>query len=152
MKTLEQKQQEIVEKILEYFKENEDVFKEVIEDVNAYSGYLGDDEIFPMEFLDDVYCDTKPTDLLQRVYYGHDENGDNTEFNPNREYFYYNGCGNLVSCDSRDYSDHLDKYFVDELISDYYSLNTVNYPVELDELIEEYLNLEEDEEEETEEE
>lgn len=161
MKTLEQKQQEVVEKILEYFKENEDVFDEVIQDVNAYSGYLGDDEVYEMEMLNELYHDTEPLELLYRVYYGHDDEtwttdsqGNKTygEFNPNRTYFYFNGYGNLVSCDSKDYSDHLDKYFVDELISDYYSLNTVNYPIELDELIEEYLNLEDDEEESEEEE
>lgn len=152
MKTLEQKQQEMMEKILEYFKENNDVFDEVIQDLNSWNGYLGDDELFFMEDLNEFYRDTEPLELLQRVYYGHDEDGNNTEFNPNREYFYYNGYGNLVSCDCKDYSDHLDKYFVKTVIDEYFNLPSQNYPIELDELIETYENLEEDEEIETEEE
>ena len=160
MKTLEQKQQEMTKKILEYFNENNDVFEEVIQDLNSWNGYLGDDEVYEMEMLNELYHDTEPLELIYRVYYGHDDDtwttdsqGNKTygEFNPNRTYFYFNGYGNLVSCDCKDYSGHLDKYFVESVIDEYINLPSQNYPTELDELIEEYENLEEEEEEETEE-
>ena len=161
MKTLEQKQNEQIEKIIAYFKENDDVFETVIQDLNSYCGFLNDDEVFEMEMLNEFYHDTEPLELLYRVYYGHDDENYTTdsqgnktygEFNPNRTYFYYNGYGNLVSCDSKDYSGYLDKYFVNELIDNYINLYTLNYPIELDNLIEEYENLENEEEESEEEE
>ena len=36
-------------------------------------------------------------------------------FNPNRNYFYFNGYGNLVSSDYKDYSDKLDEYAIEEM-------------------------------------
>ena len=39
-------------------------------------------------------------------------------FNPNRNYFYFNGYGNLVSSDYKDYSDKLDGYAIEEMSED----------------------------------
>lgn len=109
----------IIATILSYFKDNEDVFNTCMEELDNYNGYLGDDRYFEMYELDDFYCDCKPSELLERVFYGYDEDtsteNNHTEFNPNREFFRYNGYGNLVSADYKDYSDHLDHWAVEAM-------------------------------------
>lgn len=91
MKTYEEK----VDAITEYFKENENTWNECIEELDSYNGYLGDDRYYDMYMLDDFYCDTKPSDLLPRIFYGYDEDTTWTddrgekhygEFNPNRDF------------------------------------------------------------------
>lgn len=105
--------------ILDYFKNNEDVFNACMEELDSYNGYLGDDRYFEMYELDEFYSDCKPSELLARVFYGYDEDtsteNNHTEFNPNREFFRYNGYGNLVSADYKDYAAHLDHWAVDAM-------------------------------------
>lgn len=114
----------IINQIIEFFNDNEEIFNACMEELDSYNGYLGDDRYYCMEELDEFYSDTKPIDLLYRVFYGHDDDtwttdarGEKTygEFNPNRSYFRYNGYGNLVSSDYKDYTGHLDHYAVEEM-------------------------------------
>ena len=116
--------EKIVDQIIEFFKENEEIFNSCIDELDSYNGYLGDDRYYDMDDLDEFYCDAKPLDLLYRVFYGRDDDAWTTdahgdkhygEFNPNRSYFYYNGYGNLISSDYKDYSCHLDHYAVEEM-------------------------------------
>ena len=113
------------EKLMQYFKENEDDFNDSIEELDSYNGYLGDDRYYAMEDLDELYSGCSATELLNRAFFGHDAenwhydasgNKEYGAFNPNREYFYYNGYGNLVSADYKDYSDRLDSWFIENLI------------------------------------
>lgn len=110
------------QKLTDLFNENEELFNEAIESLDGWNGYLGDDRYYNMEDLDEIYHDVNPSELLARAFYGYDEmytdrDGRHTEaFNPNRDFFRYNGYGNLVSTDCKDYTDHLDDYFLDELI------------------------------------
>ena len=115
---------ENIEKIITYFEENEDIFIECIEELDSYNGYLGDDRYYSMDELNEHFSGQDPVDILYRAFYGHDDDNWTTdehgereyrEFNPNRDYFYYNGYGNLVSSNYRDYSDKLDHYFVEDL-------------------------------------
>lgn len=116
---------EIREEIEKYFKENEEEYNTVIEDLDSYNGYLGDDRYFYMEELDELYTGTEPTEMLTRAFYGYDADTWTTDgsgnktygaFNPNREYFTYNGYGNLVSTDYKNYTDKLDRWFIDAVI------------------------------------
>jgi len=107
--------------LLEYFKENEDAFIEAIEQLDSYNGYLGDDRYYDMEYLNEFYGDVEPLDILYRVFYGYDEDGSGC-FNPNAKYYHLNGYGNLVSTDYKDYSSHLDEYFIEELKDNYMKL------------------------------
>ena len=100
--------EEIVNAIIEYFKDNEDIFNECIGELDWWNGYLGDDKMYPMDELDELLFHFKPLDLLRLAF-----NGD---FNPNGEYFYFNGYGNLMSSWELDYSDHCDEYFVEALL------------------------------------
>lgn len=113
-----------VKKIIEFFNENEDIFNSCIEELDSYNGYLNDDRYYSMDELNEFYSGTEPLELLRRAYYGRDDdtyttdsNGNKTygEFNPNRDYFYYNGYGNLVSSDYKDYSAHLDEYAIEAM-------------------------------------
>lgn len=127
---------EAIEKILNYFKENEDDFNNAIQVLDDYNGYLNDDRIYPMEFLNSFYVNADADEILRRAFYGY--NGDYTNsdgnhpepFNPNADYFYYNGYGNLVSTNYIDYSDRLDEWFINEYIDEYPALWNVPKAVE----------------------
>ena len=117
------------QELLSYYKENTEAFNNDIEALNSWSGYLGDDKVFPMEELDKFYQGVEPLAILRRAFFGYDEQcgkrKPNSSFNPNRDYFYLNGYGNFVSTDERDYSDYLDEDFVQEILDNklYWSLS-----------------------------
>ena len=127
---------EAYENIINYFEENEDIFNAAIEELDAYNGYLGDDRYYGMDMLDELYSGTEPTELLYRAFYGRDDDtwsyDEYTQqkvygaFNPNRTYFYYNGYGNLISSDYKDYSAHLDEYAVEAMLDNIDYIDTIN--------------------------
>ena len=114
----------LAETLLNYYQEHEDDFNHDIEELDCWNGILGDRRVEQMDMLDEIYQGKEATEILRRAYFGHDddtlheENGERVygEFNPNRDYFYFNGYGNLVSTDERDYSDFLDENFVEDII------------------------------------
>lgn len=116
--------EDIIADIIQYFKENEDVFNDCMEELDGYNGYLGDDRYYDMDELNDIYSGQEPQEILFRAFYGFDADSWHTDssgskiygaFNPNREYFYFNGYGNLVSSDYKGYSDKLDGYAVEAM-------------------------------------
>ena len=126
--------------IIAYFENNEDIFNECIEELDSCNGYLNDDRYYYMEELNELYNDVEPIELLYRVFYGYDadsytydSSGNKThdEFNPNREYFRYNGYGNLVSSDYKDYSDKLDDYFIAALLENRMNIYSIDECEEL---------------------
>lgn len=136
------KRETAIEEIKNYLEENPETFADMIEELDAYNGYLGDDRLLPMEELDEMGMFASATDLLRKAFYGHDSNyytdasGNRVyeQFNPNRDYFYYNGYGNFVSTDERDYSDKLDDYVIEEFgkYRDY-----IDIPADLEDLFDE---------------
>ena len=117
--------------LMELFENDEQLFNSTIEELDSYNGYLGDSRYYEMETLSEFYYGTDPIELLNRAYFGHDAdnwhtdgsgNREHASFNPNREYFTYNGYGNLVSTNYKDYGAFLDGYFIDEIIEKYESL------------------------------
>ena len=128
---------------------NEEVFNEIVETIDIYNGFLGDDKYYLMEDLNDFYSGCEPLEILERAFYGYDEDNSYTdengsmhraEFNPNREYFKYNGYGNLVSANYKDYS-YIDVEDVIENLKDCY--NDLQYIEGCDDLIELFENWEE---------
>lgn len=110
--------------IISYFRDNEDIFNEAIEELDSYNGYLADDRYYAMDDLDEILSGNDAITLLQRAYFGHDEDSWHTDssgnkiydsFNPNREFFRFNGYGNLVSADYKDYSAFLDSYCIEAM-------------------------------------
>jgi hypothetical protein len=115
----------IKEQLKELLEQDEQLFNAAVEELDSYNGYLGDNRYYSMDELNDLYSGTEPIEILQRAYFGRDNDtwttdssGNKTygEFNPNREYFTYNGYGNLISSNYKDYSCFLDDYFINSLI------------------------------------
>lgn len=129
----------LAETLLNYYKEHEEDFNHDIEELDSYNGILGDNRIEDMDILDEIYQGTEVTEILRRAYFGHDddtwheENGERVygKFNPNRDYFYFNGYGNLVSTDYKDYSDYLDLDYVQDIVDNYEHLNMIVWAQEI---------------------
>lgn len=142
---------EIIADILEYYKEDENAFINSIEELSDYNGCLGDDRWEDMEELNELYRGEDPIELLNRAFNGYDADTWHTDsygekefgaFNPNRDYFRFNGYGNLVSSDYKNYSDYCDENTVEKLEKEYYRLDTIRDNDELNELFEELENAE----------
>jgi hypothetical protein len=121
----------INEQLKELFENDEELFNSTIEELDGWNGYLGDDRYYSMNDLPELLCGTDPIDLLNMAYFGKDKDNYHTDssgnkiyasFNPNREHFTFNGYGNLVSSNYKDYSYLLDDYFIEALIENYESL------------------------------
>jgi hypothetical protein len=118
------------ELLMELFENDDELFNATIEALDDYNGYLGDDRYYEMYMLPELLCGKDIIDLLNMAYFGDDENYHIDQyghkhyesFNPNREYFYFNGYGNLCSANYKDYSCRLDNYFIDTLLEDYQHL------------------------------
>ena len=134
------KRDQAIADIIAFFEEHEDIYNDCIEELDSYNGYLGDDRYYYMEDLDDLYSGCPASEVLARAFYGYDEDSWHTDssgnkiyggFNPNRDYFKFNGYGNLVSADYRDYSDVLDSYFVEEAAENRRWIDTIDNDLEL---------------------
>lgn len=146
---------EKVNAIIEWFEDNEEVFNDCIEELDSYNGHLGDDRYYSMDELDELYNGQEPTEILRRAFYGYDAETWHTDshgekeygpFNPNREYFTFNGYGNLISANYKDYSAFLDKYAVESMAENRNYIYEIDHDPELRELFD-ALEDEEDEEE-----
>lgn len=113
-----------IEMIRAYFEENAEIFNQCIEELDWYNGYLGDDRYYEMDQINDIYYDVEAEEILRRAFYGHDADTWHTDargekeygaFNPNRNYFTFNGYGNLISSDYKDYSVFLDHYVIEKM-------------------------------------
>ncbi len=138
--------EQALKNIIEYFEQNEDVFNDCIEDLDSYNGYLGDDRIYSMDELDELYNGQEPTEILRRAFYGYDAETWHTDshgekeygpFCPNRDYFTFNGYGNFVSMDYKDYSDKLDDYAVESMAENRSNLYYIDNNSDLSELFDE---------------
>ena len=138
-----------IKKIIEYFENNEELFNSCIEELDSYNGYLGDNRYYEMELLNEFYAGADPIEILNRAYFGRDDDnwhtdsrGEKTygEFNPNRDYFYYNGYGNLVSSDYKDYSAQLDHYAIEDMCENRQYIDSIEDDEELAALFDELEN------------
>lgn len=143
--------EQIIEKIKEILADNEEIFNELCEALDSWNGFLGDDRYYPM---DEFYELNQPIgqesfdNLMNRIYYGHDEDNFTYDssgnksygcFNPNRDWFKYDGYGNLVSTDYKEYPVTVSE-LIDEVVEHYYDIDIDD--VEVDELFEELVESE----------
>lgn len=144
--------EEVTADIIAFFQEHDDIYNDAIEEIDSYNGYLGDYRYYNMEELNEFYSWQEPQEILFRAFYGYDEDTYNTDssgnktygaFNPNREYFRYNGYGNLVSADYKDYSGQLDKYAVESMSENRHYIDSIDDSDELAALFDELEELEE---------
>lgn len=85
------------EQILNVLKEMDDTELMYLWNEYALDNRMPDDEVFTMEQFDEIYASYSPIEIATRCFYGHDEWGESSSFNPNRDFFYLNGYGNPVS-------------------------------------------------------
>lgn len=67
---------------------------EMVKEVNAYNGELDNLDLFDMDSFNEIMCGMDPIDIAMRIFFG--------EFNPNHEYFRFNGYENLESLSEYD--------------------------------------------------
>lgn len=141
----------VINEIIKLFTEDEEAFNNCIEDLDSYNGYLGDDRYYNMDELKEFYYNADVMDLINRVYYGYsedetytDEHGQikHCQFNPNQDYFRYNGYGNLVSAWYKDYTGFLNEYFIDDLLQYRQEVYSIEDDARLVELLDELEELE----------
>ena len=71
-----------------------------------------DECVYSMDSFNTVMGGLKPIEVVNRAFYGGSYSGG--QFNPNAEYFHFNGYGNLESLTSRELGEFLGLY-LDEL-------------------------------------
>lgn len=81
---------------------------EYCDDNNYY-----DNCVYPMEDLAEHFSNDDIMNFANRMYFGNDENREESSFNPNRDYFYFNGYANLVSLDYLDYNEYSKEFMYD---------------------------------------
>lgn len=140
-----EQRQEIINEIKQYFEENPDIFNDAITELDSYNGCLGDWRCYDMDMIDELFSGCSPLEVLERAYFGRDDvcGGDFSEFNPNRNYFYFNGYGNLVSTNDPDYSSFLDDYVIESMIKNRNEIDTIETNDELKQLFDKVEELEE---------
>lgn len=145
--------EQLIKRAIEIFEEDEDLFVECIEELDSYNGYLGDDRYYPMEELEVFANGRCPIDLLNQAYFGRDDeywtynsNGEKEyphSFNPNRNYFYFNGYGNLCSSDYKDYSARLDEWAIESMVENRVWVDGIYRNDELSEIFDKLEQMEE---------
>lgn len=135
---------EVIEKILAYFEENNDIFNCCIEELDGWNGYLGDDRWNDMDEIDDIFSSETPSYILARAYYGSDVC--DGEFRPCANYFRTDGYGNLVSSDYCDYSNYNTAQTVEDMAANRDNIDTIADKEELEQLFDELENAEDEEE------
>ena len=77
------------EEAIEWLRNNVEEMSQLVAEVNAYDGSLYDYEFIDMNEFNEYTGALEPYDLALKIHYG--------EFNPNDEYFSFDGYENLVS-------------------------------------------------------
>lgn len=126
----------VINEIIELLEGYEELLIEAVEELDAWNGFLEDEKYFEMELLPDILYGCDILDVLNMAYFGRDEDSWNeySSFNPNRNYFKFNGYGNLVSSDYKDYAYCLNEDFVEDLHEHRYELEVINNNSQLKEL------------------
>ena len=152
MKKTTRTTEEITREIIEYFKNNEDVLNDCMEELDSYNGYLGDNHYYLMDELDELHNGIEPSEILRKAFFGYDEdtwttdkNGEKSycSFNPNKEYFRYNAYGNLISAEYKDYTEMLEPFTIEVMKENRNYIDTIDYNEDLRALFDELEEAEE---------
>ena len=124
----------IIADIIHLLENDEELFDSIIEELDSYNGYLGDNRYYCMDDFDEAFCHYRPTELAGRIAYG--------DFNPAHDYFCINAYGNLESSNWKDYTDFLDEYLIEELLANRESLCEIDTNLCLSDLLDELEEIE----------
>lgn len=127
------KYDELMEKALQELKENDDLFIEVIDELDAWNGYADGFRCYEMCELDELHCGMKLSEFLEKI---------TDDFNFRDDYFYYSIYG-LESTDDKTalYRENVDEGdLLDEIIDKYNHLDLNWIDKDFDNLIFEIVN------------
>ena len=146
---------EIVNKIIQYFKKEKDVFIECIEELDDCNGILGSSRYYEMKQINEIFKSKTASNILKRAFYGHDKDswseglfGERCydKFNPTRKYWTLDAHKNLVSSNYKDYSWLLQDCIIMEMNENRTWMSCIDFNGDLSELfdeLQEYLESEE---------
>ena len=86
---VERNENDYITRIKTYFNANKTELFEIVSQINSYDSSLQHLEFLYMEDLDMYLDGLTPTDIANKIFFG--------DFNPNHEYFRFNGYENLES-------------------------------------------------------
>lgn len=95
-----------------------DDLTQLLQHMNAYDGCFEEATYYDMDEFDEFMSNYTPMELAQMMWFG--------DFNPNKDYWRFDGYGNLVSLDWKDIVDDaesLESDIIDHLVN-YYSGDT----------------------------
>ena len=119
-------------KIKEMLKSDMYLTMDIVSQLNSLNGSFETYVLYNMDDFDTIMEGYTPTEVVQRTFFGC--------FNPNDDYFFFNGYANLESINEYEMSDHFEiiiDEIVDSMLYNYTDLYIDNK--ELDDLINEYL-------------
>lgn len=109
----------IEKRMTDYWKNHNDSFSRVCEDLDSWDGFLGDDRVYQMYDFDDMLDGKKPSEVVQML---------DSDFNYSDDYFYFDGYGNLCSTDEKEYFNSVSYSEVfEKLIDNYANVFTAHY-------------------------
>lgn len=82
----------------------------MVQEINAYNGGMENLEMYEMEMFNDIMENFEPMEIALKTFFG--------DFNPNDDYFRFNGYANLESLSEFDLETELINY-EDEIIEEY---------------------------------
>lgn len=143
---------ELKERLIEAFKEMRDDELVSLWNEYCYASNRYDDEILDYDSLEEWVNNSNDTmNILNRFFFGSDEEREGTSANPNRNYFTFNGYGNIISFDYiyNSYTDEFSYIYVNDLASYIEDNEDSLYNDDIQEILDEYNeeNAEESEEE-----
>ena len=123
---------EIVEKMESYLRDNIEEARDIVAQANSWDGSLEELAVYDMNEFDDIIeaIDLSPTELICKVQYG--------DFNPNDDYFTFDGLENLVSYQEYEYEE-LIRENIPEIVERYIDISGHIYAdAEMEALMEAY--------------
>lgn len=129
------KEEELREKTIELLNNDDDLFIEMVDELDNYNGFADGFRGYPMYELDDLFCGCSVLDFLGKI---------TDDFCKDDDYFVDTIYGIESTSDlAEHYHDNVDTDdLIDNLIDEYYSINI--YDSDLDELIEQLADLDEE--------
>ena len=74
----------------------------MVQEINAYNGSMEHLELYDMKMFDEIMSGFEPMEIALKTYFGN--------FNPNDDYFRFNGYANLESLSDYELEDELLNY------------------------------------------
>lgn len=87
---------------------------DLLQYINSYDGSFEESIYYDMDSFDEFMSNYTPSEIARMIHFG--------EFNPNDDYFRFDGYGNLESLDWQEISDEaesLESDIIDHLVNDY---------------------------------